>query len=76
MKSYIVFSVLLIVVLLIGCAKEISNKQIIEEVQRCEVSGLDARQLYDIVSGLTVGVECIVPKGEVACFTHLKTFPR
>jgi hypothetical protein len=31
MKSYITFSVLLIVVLLIGCAKRVPNKEIIEE---------------------------------------------
>lgn len=62
MKSYAVFSVLLIIVCVLGCSKQMPNKEIIEEVQRCEAAGLDAVAVNQgLHYGEVTSIQCAVP---------------
>jgi hypothetical protein len=63
MKGYTAFSVFLVLMVLLGYVKSMPDREIIEEVKRCETAGLDAQQVYEVWSGLVVGVQCVVPKG-------------
>lgn len=66
MKSYIVFSVLLIVVLVIGCAQQMPPEKIVAEIQRCEVAGLDAKPINNgLYRGEVTNIVCVMPRGRL-----------
>jgi hypothetical protein len=66
MKGYIAFSILLVVVLLIGCSqKRTGNQELIEEFNRCVVAGMDPQQITSSLTGEIVGIQCAIPKGRL-----------
>lgn len=63
MKKLLLLLILLPIVFLSGCSKEISNDDIIKETKKCESAGLRAKTIpngwtYDVVK-----IQC-VPKGD------------